>query len=149
MGTPVKAIGRERICNLLIARGLITREMAEVALKIQEKEPGTLIGSILKEMGYVKEDEIIETVLLKYNIPYLSPNNYRVNPEILAKVDKAFLLANYVFPLEKIGDTLSIITINPFNNRASEELEKIFGCSVRFFLGSVSEIEKAVTKYYG
>jgi type IV pilus assembly protein PilB len=149
MSASTKIPGHELICSLLVARGLITRVQMEEALKVQEKEPELLIGGVLQEMGWIKEEEIIETILLQYNIPYLSPKNYQANPEILAKVDKAFLLANYIFPLDKVDNTLSIITIDPFNRQAIGELEKIFTCAVRPFMGSVPEIKEAIIKFYG
>lgn len=141
--------GRERLGNLLVARGLISREQLEEGLKIQEKEPNLFIGEILQEIAGITEDDIVETILLQYNMPFLPLSNYHAAPELLKQISKDFARKNYFFPLEKDDDVLSIVTVNPFNNGAVAELEKRFNCKVRCFLGRLPDIKEAIEKFYG
>ena len=112
----IKVSDRERLGNLLVARGLITREQLEKGLKIQEKEPNLFLGEILRKITEITENDIVETILLQYNMPFLSLSNYHTTPELLKQIDKDFAQKNSFFPLEKNDDVLSIVTVNPFNN---------------------------------
>ncbi|MFH0795553.1 MAG: hypothetical protein V2A65_00655 [Candidatus Omnitrophota bacterium] len=145
----IEISGRERLGNLLVARGLVSREQLEKGLKIQEKESHLFIGEILQEIAGITEDDVVETILLQYNMPFLSLSNYHPDPELLKQISKDFARKNHLFPLEKNGDVISIVTVNPFNNGAIEELEKRFNCRVRCFLGRLPDIREAIEKLYG
>ena len=145
----IKVSDRERLGNLLVARGLITREQLEKGLKIQEKEPNLFLGEILRKITEITENDIVETILLQYNMPFLSLSNYHTTPELLKQIDKDFAQKNSFFPLEKNDDVLSIVTVNPFNNSAVAELEKRFNCRVRCFLGRLPDVKEAIEKFYG
>jgi hypothetical protein len=143
-----KVSGREFVGNLLVSRGLLSKTQLDRALEIHEKEQGLLIGEVMQGMGLIKEEEIVETILLQYNIPYLSPLNYQPNPSALAKVDQEFAEKNYIFPIDIIDNILVVVSCRPFNNAACEILENKLNCEVRCFLGCVPDIRKAIKKYY-
>ncbi|MFA5393506.1 MAG: hypothetical protein WC081_03215 [Candidatus Ratteibacteria bacterium] len=140
--------GREFIGNLLVGRGLLSKKQLDRALEIHEKERELLLGEVMQGIGLIKEEEIVETILLQYNIPYLSPLNYQPNPSALAKVDKEFAEKNYIFPIDIIDNVLMVVSCRPFNDTACEILGDKLNCEVRCFLGCVPDIRKAIKKYY-
>jgi type IV pilus assembly protein PilB len=128
-------------------RGGINSRQLESALVVQ-KEKGGLIGEILVELGFVKEEDIAQALTAQYGFPYLPLGNYDINPEIIriipGRVAKQYLL----IPIDKIGNNLTIAMSNPLNVQAVEDVELLTGCKVQTFVSTSSDIKIAIEKYY-
>ncbi|MBI4981574.1 MAG: hypothetical protein HZC15_00265 [Candidatus Omnitrophica bacterium] len=144
---PIRKILKKQLGELLIERNIITQQQLDNALVIQ-RERGGLIGEILVELGYAKEEDIAQALTAQYGFPYLPLSNYDVNPEIAniipARVAKQYLLV----PIDKIGTNVTIAMSNPLNIQAVEDVETITGCNVQTFVSTSSDIKKAIVKYY-
>ena len=55
----------KQLGELLIERGIITREKLDQALLVQ-KESGGLLGQILVKLGFVKEEEIAQSLTAQF-----------------------------------------------------------------------------------
>ncbi|MBL7081205.1 MAG: hypothetical protein ISS44_01365 [Candidatus Omnitrophica bacterium] len=64
MTTPLRKITDKQLGELLIEKGLITKEQLNHALEIQEQRGG-LIGEILVALGYVKKTNIAQTLIIQ------------------------------------------------------------------------------------
>lgn len=133
--------------ELLLNEGIISRNQLKQALK-EQKDKGGLIGETLVELGYVKEDDIAQSLTAQYGFPFLTLKNYDVSPEITdtipAKLARQYLLV----PIDKIGNNLTLAMSNPLNTQAVSDVELLSGCSVQAFVSTSSDIKKAIDKYY-
>lgn len=127
-------------------RGIINQHQLEQALSLQ-REKGGLIGEILVELGFAKED-IAQVLTAQYGFPYLPLSNYDINPEITniipARVARQYLL----IPIDKIGNNLTIAMSNPLNVQAVEDVELLSNSNIQIFVSTSSDIKKAIEKYY-
>ncbi|MBM3249232.1 MAG: hypothetical protein FJZ09_00085 [Candidatus Omnitrophica bacterium] len=144
---PIRKLISKQLGELLIERGVITRFQLEQSLAVQ-RERGGLIGEILVELGFAKEEDIAHALTDQYGFPYLPLNNYEINPDVTriipARVAKQYLL----IPVDKIGNNLTIVMSNPLNIQAVEDVEMLTGCSVQTFVATSSDVKKAIEKYY-
>ena len=144
---PLRRIINKQLGELLVDRGLVTPEKLERGLAYQ-RDKGGLIGEILVELGYVKEEDIAQALTTQYGFPFLPLGNYDINTEILniipARVAKQYLL----IPVDKIGNNLTIAMSNPLNVQAVEDVELLSGCSVQIFVSTSSDVKKAIERYY-
>src|SRR3989338_1493525 len=128
----IKRIVNKQLGELLIERGVINQRQLEKVL-IVKQEKGGLIGEILVELGYAKEEDIAQALTAQYGFPYLPLNNYEINAEIVniipARVARQYLL----IPIDKIGSNLTVAMSNPLNTQAGEGVELMSGCSVQTF----------------
>ncbi len=133
--------------ELLLDEGIISRKQLKQALE-EQKDKGGLIGETLVELGYVKEDDIAQSLTAQYGFPFLTLRNYDVSPEITdiipAKLARQYLLV----PIDKIGNNLTLAMSNPLNTQAVSDVELLSGCSVQAFVSTSSDIKKAIDKYY-
>jgi len=144
---PLKKIVNKLLGELLIERQIITSEQLKLALSIQ-KEKGGLIGEILVEMGFAKEEDIAQTLTTQYGFPYLPLDNYEIEPQIIRLIPQE-LARQYLFiPVDKLGNSLSIAMSNPLNNEAIEKIEAFIGLNIQIFVSTSSDIRKAIDKYY-
>lgn len=144
---PIRKIINKQLGELLIERGIINRRQLDNAIAIQ-KEKGGLIGEILVEQEFAKEEDIAQALTAQYGFPYLPLSNYEINPEVVnvvpARVARQYLL----IPIDKIMNSLTVAMSNPLNIQATEDLELLSGCSVQVFVSTSSDIKKAIEKYY-
>ncbi|MDD5770899.1 MAG: type II secretion system protein GspE, partial [Candidatus Omnitrophica bacterium] len=114
---PAKRINNKQLGELLLDEGIISRNQLKQALK-EQKDKGGLIGETLVELGYVKEDDIAQSLTAQYGFPFLTLKNYDVSPEITdtipAKLARQYLLV----PIDKIGNNLTLAMSNPLNTQA-------------------------------
>lgn len=143
----MRRVNNKTLGELLLDRGLITQAQMDQGLELQRVRGG-LIGEILVELKFVKEDDIAQALTAQYGFPYLPLSNYDVDLEITsiipARVARQYLLV----PIDKIGNNLTLAMSNPLNVQAIEDVELLSGCSVQTFVSTTSDIKKAIEKYY-
>ena len=144
---PIRRILNKQLGDLLIERGVINESQLQKALIVQ-KEKGGLIGELLVELGFAKEEDIAQSLTAQYGFPYLPLSNYDVNPEIINIVPGRVARQYLLVPIDKIGNNLTLAMSNPLNVQAIEDVELLSGCSVQTFVSTSSDIKRAIEKYY-
>ena len=145
---PLKKVINKHIGELLIDLGVLDRPHLDKALAIQEERPDDLLGEILLGMGCVKEEDIVQALTVQYGFPYLPLSSYEINPEIIGIIPRGIAEKYAFIPIDKIGNSLTLVMYNPLLEKAVEEAERISGCNVQFFVSTLSDIRKAIAKYY-
>ena len=144
---PLRRVVDKQLGELLVERGIISREQLDKALSLKQ-EKGGLIGEILVELGFAREEDIAHALTAQYGFPYLPLNNYDIDQSITevipARVARQYLL----IPIDKTGNSLTIAMSNPLNIQAVEDVELLSGCSVQTFVSTSSDIKNAIAKYY-
>lgn len=143
----IRRIINKQLGELLLERGIINRNQLDKALAAQ-KERGGLIGEVMVELGFAKEEDIAQALTAQFGFPYLPLGNYEINPDVTgivpARVARQYLLV----PIDKIGNNLTIAMSNPLNVQAIEDVELLSGCNVQTFVSTSSDIKRAIEKYY-
>jgi type IV pilus assembly protein PilB len=145
--SPLKRITNKQLGELLIERGIIERKQLEKALLLQ-KEKGGLIGEILVELGFAREEDIAQALTCQYGFPYLPLKNYEIDSEVIKTVPENVARQYCLIPIDKIGESLTLSMSNPLNIQAIEDVEMISGCVVQTFVSTSSDIRDAITRYY-
>ena len=144
---PVRRIINKQLGELLLDRGIINQGQLDQALNLQRIKGG-LIGEILVELGFSKEEDIAQSLTAQYGFPYLPLSNYDVNPEITGIIPGRVARQYLLVPIDKIGNNLTLAMSNPLNIQAIEDVELLSGCSVQTFVSTSSDIKRAIEKYY-
>lgn len=146
--TPIRRLITKQLGELLCEKGVINEAQLEKALKIQT-EKGGLIGQILVMLGYAKEEEIAQVLTVQYGYPYLPLQSYEVSDEIIKMVPENVCKQYNLIAIDKIGNLLTITMSNPLNVQAVEDVEMLTGCKVQVFISTMTDINNAISKYYG
>jgi hypothetical protein len=138
---------KKRLGEILIEQGVLTKEQLQRALDLQKQETG-LIGEILIRHKMLKEEDIVIALATQFNYPYLSVENFAINPEAI-KIIPEELVQRYLFvPVDKVNNVLTIIMADPSNDAAIREIETVSQSRVQAFVGTVTEIQTALRKHY-
>ena len=143
----IRRIINKQLGELLLDRGVINQGQLDQALNLQRIKGG-LIGEILVELGFSKEEDIAQSLTAQYGFPYLPLSNYDVNPEITGIIPGRVARQYLLVPIDKIGNNLTLAMSNPLNIQAIEDVELLSGCSVQTFVSTSSDIKRAIEKYY-
>lgn len=144
---PAKKIINKQLGQLLIERGIINSRQLDEALAMQQKRGG-LIGEILVELGFAREEDIAQALTAQYGFPYLPLADYDINPEIINIVPGRVARQYLLIPIDKIGNNLTLAMSNPLNAQAIEDVEMLSSCSIQTFVSTSSDIKKVIEKYY-
>ncbi|MBM3244710.1 MAG: hypothetical protein FJZ15_02855 [Candidatus Omnitrophica bacterium] len=143
----IRRIINKQLGELLVERGIIDQRQLEKALALQ-KEKGGLIGEILVELGFAKEEDIAQSLTAQYGFPFLPLSNYEINADVIDIVPARVARQYVLIPIDKIGNNLTLAMSNPLNIQAIEDVELLSGCNIQTFVSTSSDIKKAIEKYY-
>ena len=143
----VKRVVTKQLGELLLERSIINEEQLNKALKVQ-KERGGLIGQVLVNLGYAKEEEIAQALTVQYGFPYLPLECYEINVEAMRLIPQNVSEQYNLIAIDKIGDLLTIAMSNPLNVQAVEDIEMLAKCNVQVFVSTMSDVGNAIKKYY-
>lgn len=143
----MRKIVNKQLGELLLERGVITRQQLDSALEVQQ-EKGGLIGEVLVALGFLKEEDIAQALTAQYGFPYLPLANYEINPEITRLIPQRVASQYLIMPIDKIENNLTVAMSNPLNTQAIEDVELATGCNVQVFVSTSSDLKATIKKYY-
>lgn len=142
-----KRVTTKQLGELLIERKIISPEQLQKALDYQ-KVNGGLIGEILVQLGFSKEEDIAQVLTAQYGFPYLPLTNYDIDTEAIRIVPEQVARQYCLIPIDKIGNNLTVAMSNPLNTQAIEDVEMISKCVVQAFVSTTTDVKKAIEKCY-
>ena len=121
---------RQRLGDILLARGLVDSDQLEVALE-EQRTTGKRLGEVLIEREWVSDADVLAALSQQLAVPEanLKPGLY--DPEISTVVDRRTLQRLRVYPLFKVRGELTLATVNAQNVPLLREMEALTGCRVR------------------
>lgn len=139
---------RQLIGEILVKRNVITQRQLDEALKLQ-KEEKDFVGEILVRLGYLQENDIVVALMVQCGLPYIAVNKYTIDSQVLKLIPEELARSMNLVPLDKAGGVLSVVMVNPLTLAMKEQLEKITKCRIATFIATKTEIDEAVSKWYG
>lgn len=143
----MKRVTTKHLGELLIERKIITQEQLQKALDFQ-KVNGGLIGEILVQLGFSKEEDIAQVLTAQYGFPYLPLGNYDIDVEVVKLIPEQVARQYCLIPIDKIGNNLTVAMSNPLNTQAIEDIEMITKCVVQAFVSTTTDVRKAIERCY-
>ncbi len=140
-------LAKQLIGSILIQRKIIAPEQLDEALAVQKKDGGFL-GEILVQLGYLDEKDILAALIVQCSLPYIAITKYDLAPELAQAIPEDFARKNFVIPLDRVGDVLSVVMVNPLSTAMKKELERVTGCRIATFIATKSEIKEAIDRLY-
>ena len=138
---------RKPIGQLLKELGYITEEQILVALEIQKIKRG-LLGEILVELGFVSPREIAEAISYQSGKPFIDITQIHPQEEALRILDKNIAKQLVVLPFEKDEASIKVALANPFDINAIDILRRRAGTEVKVYVSDKENILKYIEIYY-
>ena len=136
-----------RLLELLVKENLLTAEHAQKATA-EQRRTNERLGSILKRLGYLGEEDLLDFLSRKYGIPVINLQRVEVTEEIIRLVRKEIVQKYQVFPVRKVGNTLTLALSDPTVVLAIDDVQFATGLHVIPVLASETAIKDAIDKNY-
>lgn len=137
-----------RIGDLLLNIGLITNEQLNLALE-QQKGSNKRLGTVLNEMGFVTEWQIIEALQIQLGIDFIDLSNTVIAANMAEVVSKNIAKKYNIVPLRVDKDTLYLAMSDPMNFLAIEEVKTATRKKVVPLIATKDSVERAIMTLYG
>jgi type IV pilus assembly protein PilB len=145
MAAPVAAT--ERIGDLLLKEGLITREQLEKAL-VEQKQNGTRVGYNLIKLGYLNELDLTRMLARQFRMPAVDLSKFEVDPRITKLVPADLALKHLVLPLKRDGRTLTVAMADPTDLGVLDDLKFITRYDIFPVIAGEYTLRGAIDRYY-
>ena len=137
-----------RIGEVLEEKGCITREQIIRALAYQKEHREKRLGQILMELGFVTEEQVLDALASKMNLKIIEVSEINVDLQAVAMIDKALAEKNLLLPYRIEGKILGLVTNDPLNYFALEEVKQRTGCDLEICLSEETALKQAISCYY-
>ena len=138
---------RKPIGQLLKELGYVTEEQIKVALEVQKIKPG-LLGEILVELGFVSPREIAEAIAYQAGKPFIDLTQYTPTKEALRILDKTIAKQLEVLPFDVDENSVKIAMANPYDINAIDIVKRRAGREVEVSVSDKDTILKYIEIYY-
>jgi type IV pilus assembly protein PilB len=132
---------------MLVERGVITPEQLTAAIE-QQKRTGRRFGHVVLDMGFTTQDAVLGALGLQLGLPTARINAYTVDAPAIHALPEKVARRHKVFPLHKVGTTLTVAVASPPDLDAIDDLRFASGCEIRVSVALEDEIETALDRYY-
>src|SRR3954471_14652560 len=145
MAAPVAAA--ERLGDLLVREGLITREQLEKALQ-EQRQNGTRVGYNLVKLGFIQETELTKMLARQFKMPAVDLTRFEVDPRIIKLIPNDLATKHIILPLKRDGRTLTVAMADPGNIAVIDDLKFITRYDIFPVLAGEFTLRNFVEKHY-
>ncbi len=140
--------GRKLLGEILIEHGLITPEQLQEALDVQANAKEK-IGTILVQMGYLSEPNLMAVLEFQLGIPYVNIAKTPVDPQTAQLISENLALRHKVIPIGKRGNKLILAMVDPLNVFAIDDIRISTGNDITPVLAAETDLMMAIKQYLG
>jgi len=139
--------GGDRLGDLLLKEGLITKDQLDKALQ-EQRQNGTRLGYNLVKLGFVQETEITKMLARQYRMPAVDLARFEVDPKIVKMIPGDLALKHLVLPLKREGRTLTVAMADPTNLGVIDDLKFITRYDIFPVIAGEYTLRGALEKHY-
>jgi type IV pilus assembly protein PilB len=141
------AAGGDRLGEILLREGLVTREQLAQALA-EQKSSKHRLGYVLVKLGLVQELEITKVLARQYRMPAVDLTRFEVDPKIIKLVPAEMATRSIVLPLKREGRTLTVAMADPTDHGLLEDLKFITRFDLFPVIAGEYTLRNLIEKHY-
>jgi type IV pilus assembly protein PilB len=141
------AAGGDRLGEILLREGLVTREQLSQALA-EQKSSKHRLGYVLVKLGLVQELEITKVLARQYRMPAVDLTRFEVDPKIIRLVPAEMATKSIVLPLKREGRTLTVAMADPTDHGLLEDLKFITRFDLFPVIAGEYTLRNLIEKHY-
>ena len=139
--------GNDRLGDILMKEGLITRDQLTAALA-EQKSSGHRLGYVLVKLGLIQELEVTKVLARQYRMPAVDLTRFEVDQKIVKLVPADFALKHVVLPLKREGRTLTVAMADPTASGVLDDLKFITRYDLFPVIAGEYTLRNLIEKHY-
>jgi type IV pilus assembly protein PilB len=137
-----------RLGEMLIARGIISEEQLEEALREQQVTAERL-GTILVTRGYVDEVELVRILAEHFGLEFVDLEERPIDPSSVQLVKESFARYHQLLPIGTEDGQLLVAMVNPTNVFSLDDVRSVTGQEVRAIMAEPGQLMRAIDRVWG
>ena len=134
--------------EILMAKGKLTQAQLEAALLAQHGQRRRL-GDVLVSMGYVSENDIVESLGGQYNLKVVDVAKLTPDPIALRILDTESAVNSRILPLRFVDNSIECVIADPIDVPAMDMISHATSKQVVFRIAPMSALLDAIRRAYG
>lgn len=135
------------LAEMLLEKGLITRQQLESAIDAQQKSDKK-IGQLLVELGYVDEKKLLNLLSEHLHIPYIDLSNYELDPDIVKLLPEFYARHYRAIMLKKLEGSILVGMVDPQDLVAQDEIKRILSSPISIALIREEDLLRVLDTIY-
>ena len=134
--------------NDLVTEGTLTEEQL-LECRDEERETGQPLDKVLRQKGYVSEDELLELLAKRLRLPYVEDlSDTEVPSSFVTKVPAQFARTYNLVAIEESPTGLKIATCDPLDIHPMDDLASMLGGMAEPVVATRAEITSLINRAY-
>ena len=128
----------QKIARTLLKARLIDSDLLKKAEQ-QQKKSGRRFTEVLASLG-VDAEVIRQALALRLKLPEIVLKDRNVEPDVLGLIPESWIQKHGIIPIERVENTLTLGTVDPFNIEIIKDIRFKTGLNVRVAVISETEL---------
>jgi len=129
-------------------KGLISADQLAEALALKKKE-GVRLDRALVRLGCVSEEAVLRVIGEQMGMPMVDLDSVQIDVETLRSLPAKLVYRKHMVPLARNNGSLTVVTCDPFDLYALDEIRLLTGLEVKPALAVEADITRVIKTYYG
>ncbi len=136
------------IGEVLKEYGYVTEEEIKKALDAQKQGSKKRLGALLVEMGFVSEQQLLQALSQKLGYQIVNPETTNIDSKAVAVIPRQLAQKYNLIAVGEHDGRLDVIMSDPLNYYAVEDVRQISGMTLDISIATESSIKNAIAFYY-
>jgi len=145
---PLSGRATERLGDLLVREGLLSKDNLAKALQEQSNNPGQRLGLTVVKMGLVPETEVVRMLARQFRMPAVDLSRFEVDTRLLKLIPAELASKHTVLPLKRDGRQLTVAIADPTAMSVVDDLKFITRYDIVPVLAGEYSMRAAIEKHY-
>jgi MshEN domain len=141
-----KSTAKPRIGEILVVAGLVSSQLVNQALELQNKIRHMRVGELFVEMGYITEEQLYIALAEKFKKRYVNLQNSRPDRDALASLPQNFIQELEIISIHFQQERLVIATSDPSNAHLVDILREVLSRPFEMVISPQSQIISALAE---
>lgn len=137
-----------RIGDILKEYGYINEEQLARALHYQQQRQGIRLGEAMIRLGYITETQMLEALAERLFLQKTELAKITVDRSAVELIPAELAVKYKILAVSRNGDTLTVLTSDPLNFYALEDVRQTTGMAIKLMLCEARPLSKAIGYYY-
>ena len=129
-------------------KGLISADHLAEAMALKKKE-GVRLDRALVRLGCVSEEAVLRIIGEQMGMPMVDLDSVQIDVETLRSLPAKLVYRKHMVPLTRNNGSLTVVTCDPFDLYALDEIRLLTGMEVKPALATEADITRVIKTYYG
>ncbi|MBA3035727.1 MAG: hypothetical protein FP814_04455 [Desulfobacterium sp.] len=137
----------KKLGDIILEMGFIEKSQLDTALAETTKS-GAMLGDVLLQLGFISKEKMQIAMAVQSGANILNISDVIIDYALIARIPESFVTTHKIFPFAQDGQKIKIATSNPFDVIVRDNLERMTGSQIEFYIAPGEWITNAIEKHY-